>query len=86
VKETKEVFPGSEQQPSSPPPEPEPKASEPQTKKIWVELHRIGRKDEDHVRTIQMLLGLPDLKSMKDLTKSQARTVIDRLIKVEAKK
>jgi hypothetical protein len=60
--------------------------SEPQTKKIWVELHRLGHKDENHLHNIQMILDLSDLKSMKDLTRKQASTVIEKLMKMEAKK
>lgn len=84
VEKTKELFPGSEQQS---PPDPEPRCSEPQTKKIWVELHRLGYRDEKHLAVIGELLDLHrNLGSMKDLTKFQARTVIDKLIKMEAKK
>jgi hypothetical protein len=81
VKQTVEIFQGSTQQSSPPPQPPAELCTEPQTKKIWVELHRIGYKDEDHLANIKMILGLSNLKSIKNLTKSQATKAINLLIK-----
>jgi len=80
VKETERIF-----TPEGPKPE-VPLCSEPQTKKIWVELHRLGYKDEDHLGVIIKILGLSSLRSIKDLLKIEASRVIEKLIKTEAKK
>lgn len=68
----------------TPPPEDEPKLSEPQRKKIWAMLQGQGFDSDDKKRShVSTIVGRP-IESMQDLTKKEASSVIKALDEAKA--